>query len=53
MEEEKQSEAIEETKVEEDINPTPYKNPNRNLMDKAEDETETATEDPNLSLIHI
>lgn len=49
MEEEKQSEAIEETKVEEDINPTPYKNPNRNLMDKAEDETETATEQKDTS----
>ena len=33
MEEEKQSEAIEETKVEEEVNPPPYKNPNRNLMD--------------------
>ena len=49
MEEEKQSEAIEETKVEEDLNPTPYKNPNRNLMDKAEDETETATEQKDTS----
>ena len=49
MEEEKQSEAIEETKVEEEINPTPYKNPNRNLMDKAEDETETATEQKDTS----
>jgi hypothetical protein len=49
MEEEKQSEAIEETKVEEDLNPTPYRNPNRNLMDKAEDETETATEQKDTS----
>ena len=49
MEEEKQSEAIEETKVEEDINPTPYRNPNRNLMDKAEDKTETATEQKDTS----
>ena len=49
MEEEKQSEAIEETKVEEDLNPTPYKNPNRNLMDKVEDETETATEQKDTS----
>ena len=40
---------IEETKVEEDLNPTPYKNPNRNLMDKAEDETETATEQKDTS----
>ena len=49
MEEEKQSEAIEETKVEEDINPTPYRNPNRNLMDKEEDKTETATEQKDTS----
>ena len=39
----------EETKVEEDLNPTPYKNPNRNLMDKVEDETETATEQKDTS----
>ena len=33
MEEEKQSEAIEETKsVEEDTAPTPYQNPNRNFF---------------------
>jgi len=50
MEEEKQSEAIEETKLVEDYTaPTPYKNPNRNLMDKVEDETETATEQKDTS----
>jgi hypothetical protein len=50
MEEEKQSEAIEETKsVEEDTAPTPYQNPNRNLMDKAEEQAETATEQKDTS----
>jgi len=45
MEQENQSEVVEEKvseATEEQATPTPYKNPNRNLMDKEDEKTATA-----------